>query len=270
MTAGEQRQHRAHDADVAGADLLHVAQHAGLAEGAGHLRHLPAWLPAARARRRARAAARSRWTGRRRRARGSAPRGACRRSGPSSRAPWRPPPGAACAARPSSTSTCSVSPTRTPSLAARRSVSTRPSPAGAVARRSTSTMRYSSGRCRVAADLAAFAPVAVAPASPARSGSTPPPSRRAGAAVPGVRGRAPASSVHTATSLRIASVNCVSTMNSIASRKKLPMMTMATAAATPPIDSARAQRPPLHLAQDHAQRRARCRVMPSRSSSVRR
>ena len=64
------------------------------------------------------------------------------------------------------------------------------------------------------------------------------------AVTPGSRAsawRAPSltgSIIHTDTSLRIDSVNWVSTMTSIASRKKLPITTIATAAATPPIDSA--------------------------------
>ena len=54
--AGKQGQDGAHDADVARADLLHVAQQRRLAEGAGHARQSRAWRRADRPRARVRRA----------------------------------------------------------------------------------------------------------------------------------------------------------------------------------------------------------------------
>ena len=77
------------------------------------------------------------------------------------------------------------------------------------------------------------------------------------------------SSIHTWTSALMATLNWRSTMCSMASRKKLPMMTMATAAATPATDSA------LRSGRRSMVRRiivseGPSRVKPSRSARVRR
>ena len=173
--------------------------------------------------------------------------------------------------RPSSTSACTVSPTRRPSLSARRSVSTRPWPPWADRRTTRPCVSITWLSCASASSPRICTRWRRAPCTRSTATWRVASTRN----TPGARASERAaeslvvSSIHTCTSARMATLNCRSTMWPMASRKKLPSTTMATAAATPA--TARTLRQGRRSSWRRIMRSAvGKRVRPERSSKVRR